>query len=133
MDELAKLLTKVELTADDIIDSKQQIVDLDARRHKTREALSQLRDLRARDPNPNHRKYWLCVGDMFIRLNGNETKNWISEDHYQTENSIDKLRDELREKVDKLRELEGKPEVTGLHLKPLSKQEILAFRTAFKV
>lgn len=133
MDELTQLLTKVELVADDIIDTKQQIVDFDARRHKTREALSQLRNLRALDSNPNHRKYWICIGDMFMRLNANDSKNWISEDHYQTEQSLDRLRDTLKEKVFELRELEGKPQVAGLNLKPLSKQEILSFRTAFKI
>lgn len=131
MEELIKLLTQVELAADNIIDTKQQIVDFDARRHKTREALSQLRDLRTKEQG--NKKYWVCVGDMFIRLNDNETKNWISEDHYQLNEAIEKLRDDLKEKVIDLRKLEGKPEVSGLNLKPLNRKEIEAFRTAFKI
>lgn len=133
MDELIKLLTEVELTADDILDTKQQIVTSDARRNKTREALSELKTIREKDPNPSVRKHWVCIGDMFIRLNSNEAKNWISEDNYQTSSSIDKLRDELKDKVVKLRQLEGKPEVAGLSLKPLNKKEILALRTGFKI
>lgn len=133
MDELIKLLTQVELTADDILDTKQQIITSDARRNKTREALSELKTIREKDPNPNARKHWVCIGDMFIKLNSNEAKNWISEDNYQTSLNIDKLRDELKEKVIKLRQLEGKPEVAGLTLKPLDKKEILALRTGFKI
>lgn len=133
MDELIKSLTQIELTADDIIDTKQQIIHSDARRHKSREALSQLKELREKDPKPNSRRHWVCIGDMFIRLNANDTKNWISEDHYQAEKNLDKLRDELKEKVIKLRYLEGRPELTGLSLKPLNKKEILALRTAFKI
>lgn len=133
MDELVKLLTQVELTADDIIDTKQQIISSDLRRNKTREALSELKTVREKDTNPAIKKHWVCIGDMFIRLNSNEAKNWISEDHYQTSLSIDKLRDELKEKVVKLRQLEGKPEVAGLSLKPLDRKEILALRTGFKI
>lgn len=132
MDELTKLLSKIELAADDIIDTKEQIVNLDARRHKTREALSRLRDQREKNPNPQ-RKHWVCIGDMFIRLNANDAKNLIFDDHYQTEQGLEKSRDELKEKVEKLRQLEGKPELTGFQLKPLRKEEILSLRTAFKI
>lgn len=129
MDELTKLLTQIELTADDIIDTKHQIVDLDAKRHKNREALNALRDLKANQKTKN----WVCVGDMFIRLNQNDTRNIIFDDQYRMETGIEKLREQLSEKVNKLRELEGKPEITGFNLKPLNKQEILSLRTAFKI
>lgn len=132
MEELTKLLTNIELTADDVIDTKQQIVSLDARRHKTREAGSRLKELRERDPK-SRKNHWVCLGDMFIRLDVNETRNLIQEDQYQTESGLEKLRDQLKLKVAKLRELEGKPEVSGFNLKPLNKQEILSLRTAFKV
>lgn len=132
MEELTTLLAKVELTADDIIDTKQQIVNLDAKRHKTREALNRLRDIRAKDSS-SAKKYWVCVGDMFVRLNYSDTKNIISDDHCHIDSGVEKLRNELPEKVNKLRELEGKPEITGFNLKPLNKEEILALRTGFKV
>lgn len=132
MEELTKLLTKIELTADDIIDTKQQIVNLDAKRHKTREALNRLKDQRTNNPNST-RKNWVCLGDMFIRLNHNEARNLILDDSYHIDQGIEKLRDELQEKVGKLRELEGKPEITGFNLKPLKKEEILSLRTAFKI
>lgn len=134
MEELTKLLAQIELTADEIIDTRQQIVNLDARRHKTREALNRLRELRDIDTvNKRSRKHWICVGDMFIRLGSNEARNLLLDDQYQTETGIEKLRDDLKKHVDKLNELEGKPERTGLNLKPLDKKEILALKTAFKI
>lgn len=132
MEELTNLLTKIELTADDIIDTKQQIINFDARRHKSREALNQLKDLREKDGH-NSRKHWVCVGDMFIRLGYNETRNLIFDDQYQIDTEVEKLRVQLKDKVGELRELEGKPEIKGFNLKPLNKKEITALRTAFKV
>lgn len=129
MEQLTKLLTQIELTADDVIDTKQQIVDLDAKRHKNREALNCLRDLEPQQKNKN----WVCVGDMFIRLNQNDTRNIIFDDQYHMEQGVEDLRDQLSDKVNKLRELEGKPEITGFNLKPLKKEEILSLRTAFKI
>lgn len=133
MEELTNLLAKVELAADDIVDTKQQIVNLDARRHKTREALNCLKDLQANKKNKSSKQNWVCIGDMFIRLDANETRNLIFDDQYQLNQATEKLREELRVKVDKLRELEGKPELTGFHLKPLKKEEIAALRTGFKI
>lgn len=133
MEELTKLLTKIELTADDIIDTKQQIINLDARRHKTREASNCLKELQTRHKNNPSKRHWVCVGDMFIRLNANDTRNLIVDDQYQIDEGVEKLRDELKVKVDKLRQLEGRPELTGFHLKPLKKEEINSLRTAFKV
>lgn len=132
MEELTGLLTKIELTADDIIDTRQQIVCLDAKRHKAREALNRLKDLRSVNPNLA-KKNWVCLGDMFIRLDQNSTRNLIFDEQYHLDQGVEKLRDELTEKVNKLNELEGKPELTGFALKPLSKQEILALRTGFKL
>lgn len=132
MEEITKLLTRIELTADDIIDTRQQVINLDAKRHKTREALRSLQEQHTKNPNLTKKNY-VCVGDMFIRLNYNSTRNLFRDDQYHIDQGIEKLRDELAEKVGKLRELEGKQELSGFNLKPLKKDEILALRTAFKI
>lgn len=129
MDQLTRSLAQIELTADDVIDTKHQIVNLDAKRHKNREALNCLRDQKPQQKIKN----WVCVGDMFIRLNQNEARNIIFDDLYHMEQGVEDLRKQLTNKVNKLRELEGKPEVTGFNLKPLRKEEILSLRTAFKI
>lgn len=133
MEELSKVLTKIELTADDVLDTKQQIVNLDAKRHKTREALNLLKEDREKYKNLANRKCWVCVGDMFIRLNHNDTRNIIVDEQYSIDQGVEKLRDQLSEKVHLLRELEGKPELAEFNLKPLSKKEILALRTGFRI
>lgn len=132
MDELTNLLTKIELTADEILDTRLQVVNLDAKRHKTREALSSLKEQYNKDPKSTKKNY-VCIGDMFIRLNYNSTRNLITDEQYHIDQGIERLREELSDKVNKLRELEGKPELTGFNLKPLNKKEILALRTAFKI
>lgn len=131
MEELTQLLSNIELLADDIIDTKQQIVNLDARRLKTKEASVKLRQAAASGHNPQ--KHWVCIGDMFIKLNTNDTRNIILDDQYNLDEGVEKLREDLKEKVIKLRELEGKPKVKGFNLKPLKKEEILALRTGFKI
>lgn len=131
MDDLIKLLADIELAADDICDTRQQIVSFDAKRHKTREALNNLKEQQKKQNPP--RRHWVCLGNMFIRLSTNETRNLIVDDQYHIDTGIEKLRDDLKEKVERLRFLEGKPELTGFNLKSLDKKEILALRTGFKV
>lgn len=131
MDELIKLLSNIELVADDICDTRQQLVNLDAKRHKTREALNSLKEQQQKQNPP--KKHWVCVGDMFIRLSTNESRNLIVEDQYHIDTGIEKLRDGLKGKVENLNSLEGKPQPTGFNLKPLNRDEILAFRTGFKI
>lgn len=132
MEELTKLLTKIELTADDILDTRQQIVNLDSKRHKNREALNRLKELNSTKPIAA-RKNWVCMGDMFIRLDYNSARNIIFDEQYHLDQGVEKLRDELRDKVNNLNELEGKPELTGFNLKPLKKEEIQALRAGFKI
>lgn len=133
MDELAKLLASIELLADNVIDTKQQIINLDARRHKTREASAKLREYQSARSGIPQKKHWVCIGDMFIKLNTNQTRNLILDDQYHLDEGVEKLREELKERVIKLNELEGKPEVKGFTLKPLKKEEILALRTGFRI
>lgn len=131
MDDLIKLLGNIELAADDICDTRQQLVNLDAKRHKTREALNSLKEQQRKQHPP--KRHWVCVGDMFVRLSTNEARNLIVDDQYHIDTGIEKLRDGLHEKVENLRVLEGKPQLTGFNLKALNKEEILALRTGFKI
>ncbi|XP_061076036.1 p53 and DNA damage-regulated protein 1 isoform X2 [Conger conger] len=42
---ILKYLTEIEVAAEDVLSDKQQMVDLDVKRHRNREALSALRDV----------------------------------------------------------------------------------------
>lgn len=130
MDELTSILAKVEFVADQVIDAKAQIVHLDAKRHKNREAIQKLGQLPKQQAN---KKQWLCIGSMFMKLPTHTAKNLISDDQVELNSGIDKLHDKLKEKVEQLHTLEGKQLSSGFKLKPLTKDEILAFRSAFKL
>nr|XP_006814317.1 PREDICTED: p53 and DNA damage-regulated protein 1-like [Saccoglossus kowalevskii] len=89
---------EVEGLAEEIVTDKHQIIDLDRKRNKNREAL---RALGKMQPVPG-------------------------KDQNNIESEIGKLRDNLKPKVSKLRELEGRPEAKGFNLEALSRDEINA-------
>ncbi|XP_031156063.1 p53 and DNA damage-regulated protein 1 isoform X2 [Sander lucioperca] len=95
-------LTEVEEAAEDVLTTKQQIVDLDTRRNRNREALNAL-------------------------------KNEISDsDQEQLDQEINELRKGLKAKVNRLNEMQGKPELRGYNLSPLSTDEIKAINGLLK-
>ncbi|KTG31411.1 hypothetical protein cypCar_00027153 [Cyprinus carpio] len=110
MDESAQrileYLTEVEVAAEDILSDKQQIVDLDSRRNRNREALGALRN---HSSNGKYRYY-----------------------QEQLDKEISDLRKQLKAKVNRLNDLQGKPELRGYNLSPLSNDEIKAISTLLK-
>ncbi|XP_029286521.1 p53 and DNA damage-regulated protein 1 isoform X2 [Cottoperca gobio] len=94
-------LTEVEEGAEEVLTIKQQIVDLDSRRNRNREALNAL-------------------------------KTEVSEDQEQLDKEINELRKGLKAKVNRLNEMQGKPELRGYSLSPLSTDEIKAINSLFK-
>ncbi|XP_064160170.1 p53 and DNA damage-regulated protein 1 isoform X2 [Anguilla rostrata] len=100
---ILKYLTEVEVAAEDVLSDKQQIVDLDVKRHRNREALSALRDVSQQ-----------------------------SEDQEQLDKEISDLRNRLKAKVNHLNDLQGKPELTGYNLSPLTSNEIKAIHSLLK-
>ncbi|MBN3309070.1 p53 and DNA damage-regulated protein 1 [Amia ocellicauda] len=122
MDETQKVLqylTEVEEAAEDVLADKQQIVDLDVKRNRNREALAALH--RDRDEAD---KVKVCFGNMFIKLPRTTTKQMIQKDQEQLDKEINDLRKRLKAKVNRLNELQGKPELTGYNLSPLSTEEL---------
>ncbi|XP_056324178.1 p53 and DNA damage-regulated protein 1 [Danio aesculapii] len=130
MDESAQRivehLTEVEVAAEDILTDKQQIVDLDVRRNRNREALSALRNS---SPNDNVK---VCFGNMFIKFPQERTRSMILKDQEQLDKEITDLRKRLKAKVNRLNELQGKPELRGYNLAPLSGDEIKAINSLLK-
>ncbi|XP_026096585.1 p53 and DNA damage-regulated protein 1 [Carassius auratus] len=130
MDETAQRilehLTEVEVAAEDILSDKQQIVDLDSRRNRNREALGALRNHSSND----HVK--VCFGNMFIKFPPERTRSMILKDQEQLDKEISDLRKQLKAKVNRLNDLQGKPELRGYNLSPLSSDEIKAIGTLIK-
>ncbi|KAJ8360880.1 hypothetical protein SKAU_G00174050 [Synaphobranchus kaupii] len=106
---ILKYLTEVEVAAEDVLSDKQQIVDLDVKRHRNREALNVLRD----DDQQSEDKVKVCFGNMFIKLPKATTKHMIQKDQEQLDKEISDLRKHLKAKVNHLNRLQGKPELTG--------------------
>ncbi|XP_036388003.1 p53 and DNA damage-regulated protein 1 isoform X2 [Megalops cyprinoides] len=100
---ILKYLTEVEEAAEDVLADKQQIVDLDAKRNRNREALSALR---------------------------NDSQQ--SEDQEQLDKEISDLHKRLKAKVNHLHELQGKPDLKGYNLSPLSNDELRAINSILK-
>ena len=74
-------------------------------------------------------KLWLCFGNSFVKTKAISAKTLITEDQNDLNQKINDLRNNLKTKVDELRQLEGKEVLKGFDLKPLDKQELAALNT----
>ncbi|XP_041852332.1 p53 and DNA damage-regulated protein 1 [Melanotaenia boesemani] len=120
-------LTEVEEAAEDVLTTKHQIVDLDTKRNRNREALNALKhDMSDSD------KVKVCFGNMFIKFPTSKTIEMIQKDQEQLDQEINDLHKALKAKVNRLNELQGKPELRGYHLSPLSSGEIKAINGILK-
>ncbi|XP_010863577.2 p53 and DNA damage-regulated protein 1 isoform X1 [Esox lucius] len=99
---ILEYLTEVEEAAEDILANKQQIVDLDKKRNMNREALNALKN------------------------------ELVSEDQEQLDEEIHKLRNVMKDQLNHLNNLQGKPELTGYNLSPLSSDEVKAINHLLK-
>ncbi|KAG7478080.1 hypothetical protein MATL_G00076630 [Megalops atlanticus] len=124
---ILKYLTEVEEAAEDVLADKQQIVELDAKRNRNREALSALRY-----DSQSEEKVKVCFGNMFIKLPKATTNQMIQKDQEQLDKEISDLRKRLKAKVNNLHELQGKPELKGYNLSPLSNDELRAINSILK-
>ncbi|XP_029948050.1 p53 and DNA damage-regulated protein 1 [Salarias fasciatus] len=127
-ERVLEYLAEVEAAAEDVLTTKQQIVDLDSKRNRNREALSALRRELA-----DTEKVKVCFGNMFIKFPKSKAREMIQRDHEQLDREINDLHKELKAKVNRLNELQGKPELRGYSLSPLSSEEIRAVNSLLKV
>ncbi|XP_070705656.1 p53 and DNA damage-regulated protein 1 [Pempheris klunzingeri] len=120
-------LTEVEEAAEDVLTTKQQIVDLDSKRNRNREALNALKNEMS-----DSEKVKVCFGNMFIKFPKLKTREMIQRDQEQLDKEINELRTTLKTKVNRLNEIQGKPELRGYNLSPLSSGEIKAVNSLLK-
>ncbi|GLD67907.1 uncharacterized protein AKAME5_001923100 [Lates japonicus] len=118
---------EVEEGAEDILTAKQQIVDLDSRRNRNREALNALKTEMS-----DSEKVKVCFGNMFIKFPKSMTRQMIQRDQEQLEKEINNIREGLKAKVSCLNEMQGQPELRGYNLSPLSSDEIKAMNILLK-
>ncbi|XP_060071697.1 p53 and DNA damage-regulated protein 1-like [Ylistrum balloti] len=113
-------LAEVEELAEDIISDKHQMVELDKKRQKTREAIRLL------SKDKKTQKTWVCFGNMFIKLPATDTKKLLEKDFNGLDVEISEISKNLKPKVNKLRDMEHKEEAKGFGLTSLSRDEIQA-------
>ncbi|XP_064607531.1 p53 and DNA damage-regulated protein 1-like [Liolophura sinensis] len=118
-DKMLHYLTEVEGLAEDILTDKRQLVDLDKKRQKTREAIRAVR-------KDTSNKNWVCLGNTFIKFPGDQTKKLLNQDFDELDKEITEVRQRLKPKVNKLRDLEDKDAAKGFQLNPLSREEMKA-------
>ncbi|XP_067410077.1 p53 and DNA damage-regulated protein 1 [Emydura macquarii macquarii] len=114
-----RYLAEVEELAEEVLAGRQQMVDLDLKRNQNREALRALQ----KDLDPSD-KTMVCFGNMFIQLPKSKTKEMIQKDQEHLDEEINQLRKELKVKVNRLFEAQGKPELKGFNLSPLTPEEM---------
>lgn len=117
-------IAELEEMAEDILTDKQQIVDLDFRRNKNREAIRSLSN--TGKSTGVEAKSWICFSNTFVKMPQEKAKALLIGDQEQLDKEINNLRTNLKSKVFKMRELEGKPELKGFQLQPLSREEMAA-------
>lgn len=120
-------LAEVEEAAEDALTTKQQIVDLDTKRNRNREALNALKHEMS-----DSEKVKVCFGNMFIKFPKSKTREMIQRDQEQLDKAINDLRKGLKAKVNRLNEIQGQPELRGYNLSPLSTDEIKAINSLLK-
>ncbi|NP_001290685.1 p53 and DNA damage-regulated protein 1 [Esox lucius] len=124
---ILEYLTEVEEAAEGILANKQQIVDLDKKRNMNREALNALKHELV-----SEEKVQVCFGNMFIKFPKAKTKEMIQQDQEQLDEEIHKLRNVMKDQLNHLNNLQGKPELTGYNLSPLSSDEVKAINHLLK-
>uniref|UniRef100_A0AAY5F1S5 P53 and DNA damage-regulated protein 1 n=1 Tax=Electrophorus electricus TaxID=8005 RepID=A0AAY5F1S5_ELEEL len=77
-------------------------------------------------------KVKVCFGNMFIKFSSERTKVMIQKDQEQLDREINDLRKRLKAKVNRLNDLQGKPELQGYNLSPLSNEELNAIHSILK-
>ena len=116
--DVMQALQEVEATAEDVLAHKQQLVQLDKRRHQTRGAL------RALHKESKTKKSWVCFGNMFIKMEKPKAKWLLDKDFTALDDEVGETRAALKKKVIELRDLENKEEIKGLGLTSLSKEDL---------
>ena len=109
--------------------ARQEVVDLDRKRNSNREAIRALEKM-AKEHYKEASKAWLAMGNSFFRLPNKGAMDMLKTDQTNLDISVNKLRSELKDKVNRLRELEGREGLKGFGLKALSKDELTAVDTA---
>ncbi|XP_033101552.1 p53 and DNA damage-regulated protein 1-like [Anneissia japonica] len=116
--------SELEELAEDILSDKHQVVELDKKRNKNREALRALAKMQPNEKSKKEKNVWVCFGNMFVKMPVTTTQQVLSDDQKQLDKGIEELRNGLKPKVARLRDMEGEKEAKGFDLQCLSKSDL---------
>ncbi|OAD59047.1 G patch domain and ankyrin repeat-containing protein 1 like protein [Eufriesea mexicana] len=112
-------IQQVEEKAGEILTDRQEIIALDKRRNDDRVGMRALQ-------KENCRKSWITVGPLLLKMPSKNAEELLIKDQKECDIEINKLRSNLKIKVNELRDLELNSPVPGLMLIPMSHKEMLA-------
>ncbi|XP_076751337.1 uncharacterized protein LOC143423713 [Xylocopa sonorina] len=114
-----KHIQQVEEKAGEILTDRQEIVALDKRRNDDRVGMRALQ-------KENCKKTWTTIGPLLLKISSKTVEELLVKDQKECDIEINKIRSNLKIKVNELRDLELNPPVPGLMLQPLSHREMSA-------
>ncbi|XP_065204228.1 p53 and DNA damage-regulated protein 1-like [Planococcus citri] len=115
-------LFEVEKKAEQILVDKNDSVSLDMRRNWDRESLRALDKLR------DGQKVWTIFGPNITKLTKEKAKEILEQDMVDANIEINKLRSDMKVKVNELRDLEYQEKYTGFSLNALTNKELSAMK-----
>ncbi|KAM3729083.1 p53 and DNA damage-regulated protein [Dirofilaria immitis] len=115
-------MTEWESLGQNVIMGKRAMIELDERRQKCREALRQLHK-QAKNTTNKKSKSWMCFGNtIFVKITTDQAKQMIEDDMKVIETTLEATREEIKNQVDKLKEMENckSLEELGFNLYPIA-------------
>lgn len=118
-------LTDVEMKAGEILTDRREVIALDKRRNDDRMGA------RALQKDTGSKTAWITVGPLLMKIPREKAEDLLERDQRECDIEINKIRSELKCKVNQLRDLELKQPMAGSTLKPLSRREMSAINEGF--
>ncbi|CAK9799698.1 p53 and DNA damage-regulated protein 1 [Anthophora plagiata] len=116
-----KHIQQVEEKAGEILTDRQEIIALDKRRNDDRVGMRALQ-------KENCKKTWVTIGPLLIKMPSKIAEELLVKDQRECDIEINKVRSNLKVKVNELRDLELNSPVPGLMLQPMSHKEMSAIK-----
>ncbi|CAF2360658.1 unnamed protein product [Rotaria sp. Silwood2] len=117
-DFVLKYLEEIELLAENVLAERREIIELNKRRDKLREASRAIHKQPA-----NIKMNWMCLNNNFLAIPTKDCKRLIDRDFDQMNLEINQAEKKLKENIKILYDAEKKPEIRGFNLKSLSREE----------
>ncbi|KAL5463401.1 hypothetical protein EMCRGX_G032294 [Ephydatia muelleri] len=121
VEELIKTYAAIDAEAEDILSDRQEIVELNDKRNKTREALRQLKQISS---SKQKQQSWVCFANTFLKVDTQACMDMLEQDIQEMDAEIKSLQDGLKSKVAGLQKMEGHVQSKGFQLKGIRLEEL---------